>query len=111
MLNSFEADFIFSRRSVQQLLAGGQSFGFPREPGRTIADFDRDGDGKVSFAEFVAYYAPLAANLVRAQPSQNRDPNADVLTDEIFKLLDRDKDGKLSKAELAEAERLVPLYD
>ena len=111
MLNAFEADFMFSNRTMQQLLQFGGAFGNPGEPGRTLADIDRDGDGKVSFAEFVAYYTPSAANVMRIQPGANRDMYADRMTDELFKLLDRDKDGKLSKAELMEAEKLLPSLD
>ncbi len=111
MLNAFEAEFVFSNTSVQQMLQNGNAFNRPNEPGRTLADFDRDGDGKISFDEFVAYYAPSTAALLRVQPSFNRDQFADVMTEELFKQLDRDGDGKLSKAELAEMEKLLPILD
>jgi Ca2+-binding EF-hand superfamily protein len=111
VLNAYEADFVFSNRAVQQMLQSGNAFINPTEPGRTLADFDRDGDGVISFDEFVAYYAPSAQALMRVQPSPNRDAFAETLTDELFKLLDRDHDGKLSRAELADAEKLLPLLD
>jgi Ca2+-binding EF-hand superfamily protein len=81
------------------------------EPGRNLADFDLDEDGKISFDEFLAYYAPSIKNLLRVQPSANRDNLAEKMTDGMFKLLDRDGDGKLSKAELNEAEKLIALFD
>ena len=110
-LNAYEAEFVFSNTAVQQMLQNGNAFNRPNELGRTLADFDRDSDGKVSFDEFVAYYAPSANNLLRVQPSFNRDQFADVMTEDLFKMLDRDGDGKLSKTELAEMEKLLPILD
>lgn len=110
-LNAFEADFIFSNRSLQQMLQNGQAVINPTEAGRALSDIDRDGDGKISFDEFVAYYAPATSRLMQVQPNVNRDTFAESLTDELFNLLDRDKDGKLSKFELAEMEKLLPLLD
>jgi Ca2+-binding EF-hand superfamily protein len=110
-LNPFEAEFVFSNNAIQQMLQNGQAFNRPNEPGRMFADFDRDTDGKVSFDEFVAYYAPSTAALLRVQPSINRDQFADTMTEELFKQLDRDGDGKLSKAELADLEKLLPILD
>lgn len=110
-LNPFETEFVFSNTAVQQMLQNGQAFNRPNEPGRMFADFDRDSDGKVSIDEFVAYYTPSTATLLRVQPSFNRDQFAEPMTEELFKLLDRDGDGKLTKIELAEMEKLLPVLD
>ena len=110
-LNAYEAEFVFSNATVQQMMQNGQAFNRPNEVGRTLADFDRDNDRKISFDEFVAYYAPSTATLLRVQPSFNRDQFADAMTEELFKLLDRDGDGKLSKLELADLEKLLPVLD
>ena len=50
-------------------------------------------------------------SLLRVQPSFNRDVYAETMTEGFFNLLDRDHDGKLSKQELANAEKLLPLFD
>lgn len=111
VLNAYEAEFVFSNRAVRQMLQTGNAYINPTEQGRTLADFDRDQDGTISFAEFAAYYAPSAPDLMRVTHNMNRDPFAPPLTEDFFKLLDRDKDGKLSRAELAQAEKLIGLLD
>src|SRR5205823_14707941 len=78
---------------------------------RMFADLDRDGDGRASFDEFAAFYAPSADRTIAAQPNPLRDVYADNLTDELFKLFDTDKDGKLSRAELTAVEKLFATLD
>ena len=111
VLNAFEAEFLMSNRGMQRLLATGQTYLNPNETGRGLADFDRDGDGVISFDEFIAYFMPSSALLIRAAPDMNRDIYSEKMNDELFKLLDRDRDGKLARAEVDHLEKLLPLLD
>jgi Ca2+-binding EF-hand superfamily protein len=109
-LNRAEAEFAFTNAGVVQMLNTG--FAYQRPDGdRAFADLDIDQDGRVSFDEFAAYYASTANRVVSAQQSTARDPYADSLTDELFKLFDTNKDGKLSRAELTAIEGLFNTLD
>jgi Ca2+-binding EF-hand superfamily protein len=72
---------------------------------------DRDEDGKVSRAEFVRYYLGSPAGPVQIVAGGNRGITGDVLTDRLFALLDTDRDGKLSKEELAKAPAVLAKFD
>jgi Ca2+-binding EF-hand superfamily protein len=60
---------------------------------------DADGDGRVSRHEFAAYYRRVPLDRLRVVVVPDRGKQA-ALTDALFRLLDRDEDGKLSKEEL-----------
>lgn len=66
-------------------------------------------DDKVSLDEFLTFYRhqvqPFQISFTQAAGN-----NAETLNDALFKMLDTDKDGKLSKEELANAEALMK-YD
>ncbi|HZY87711.1 MAG TPA: EF-hand domain-containing protein [Gemmataceae bacterium] len=72
---------------------------------------DRDQDGKVSRAEFVRYYLGSASGPVQIIAGGGRGVTGDVLTDRLFALLDTDRDGKLSKEELAKAPAVLAKFD
>ncbi len=99
---------------------GGGGFGKGREapPQPTMEDLDLDKDGKVTVAELAAYYrkggltpfqfqldpSPAAGFNIAALLGGGRgEPSVKVVREAIFNLLDADKDGKLSKEELAAA--------
>jgi Ca2+-binding EF-hand superfamily protein len=63
---------------------------------------DADGNGRVSRREFAAYYRRLPFDRPRVVVVPDRGKQA-ALTDALFRLLDRDRDGKLSKDELRAA--------
>jgi Ca2+-binding EF-hand superfamily protein len=111
VLNPYEAEYVFSNRGVQQMIALGNAMPGFTDPSRSLADFDKDGDGKISFDEFLAYYNTSAEKLVSLRPNPFRDAYAETNTEELFKLLDANKDGKLSKEELAGAELLLRSRD
>jgi Ca2+-binding EF-hand superfamily protein len=111
VLNSYEAEYVFSNRGVQQMIALGNAMPGFTDPNRSLADFDKDGDGNISFDEFLAYYNTSAEKLVSIRPNPFRDAFAETITEELFKLLDANKDGKLSKEELAGAELLLRSRD
>jgi Ca2+-binding EF-hand superfamily protein len=89
-------------------------FPLPLPGGREVAlDFakaDADKDGKVSRAELKSYYrrAGFAPVVLVVEP-----PAAEALRlgEALFRHLDRDGDGKLTKAELADAPRLLRTLD
>jgi Ca2+-binding EF-hand superfamily protein len=110
-LNRHEAEFAFSREGVARMLHTGFAYQRPDDAAKMFAELDKDGDGRVSFDEFAAYYSPAAAKVISATPNPVRDLYADGLTDELFKLFDTNKDGKLSKAELDAVEGLFATLD
>jgi len=110
-VNRYEAEYVFSNAGLNQMIQTGFAYQRPDDAARTFAEMDLDQDGRISFDEFAYYYSPTAARVITALPSPNRDVFADVLTDELFKLFDTDKDGKLSRAELEAVEKLLATLD
>jgi Ca2+-binding EF-hand superfamily protein len=110
-LSKPEAEFAFSREGVARMIQTGFAYQRPDDAAKMFAELDKDGDGRVSFDEFAAYYAPAAARVISATPNPARDTYADGLTDELFKLFDTNKDGKLSRAELDAVEKLFATLD
>ena len=110
-LNRREAEFAFSRDGVGQMLKSGFAYQRPDDAAKMFAELDVDGDGRVSFDEFAAYYSPAANRVISATPNPVRDTYADGLTEELFKLFDTNGDGKLSRAELDAVERLFATHD
>jgi Ca2+-binding EF-hand superfamily protein len=110
ILNRFEVDNIFSPKGLAGLLGGSYYHG-AGDDGKSLADLDRDGDGRVSFAEFAASYDEAAADLVRLRSVTLDDTVDRELTQELFARLDANGDKKLSKDELANAERLLHALD
>ena len=109
-LNAKEVGYVFSDQGMSQLLANG--FYNPGVPsGLTLVRMDKDGDGKVSFEEFVAYYNLTAAQVLRAQPVQPDATNGAAVTEALYKLLDANGDGKLTKDEVRAVEKLLATRD
>jgi len=110
-LNRFEAEFAFSTHGMGQMIQSGYAFQRPDDAVQTFADMDVDTDGKIRFDEFAAFYSPAASRIITALSNPSRDNFADSLTDELFKLFDNDKDGRLSRTELNSVERLFSTLD
>ena len=88
-----------------------QQFGlFAENPVAPFAEIDANKDGKVSLDELKNYYRKNGFGPLQAQPDPEQGA-AQVLTDALFKHLDLDKDGKLSKQELARAEKVLAALD
>jgi Ca2+-binding EF-hand superfamily protein len=109
-LNRYELEHIFPLDGMRQMFAGGQYY---RSGGSTptLESLDKDGDGRVSFPEFVHYYRDVVTDLVRARHMPGNAGGDDTITRELFARLDQDKDGKLSEAELRAAEKILLALD
>lgn len=110
-LNPAEADFVFTNKGLRAMITRGFSYPTPTEPGRTLPDFDLDNDGRISFDEFLTYYRPSATDLLTSQAQSNYDLYGPKLTEEMFTLLDTNKDGKLTKDELFRVQSLFSTQD
>src|SRR5262249_16791689 len=122
-----DGDGVLSKReaarapALDHILSGnpGVAFGIGFSGGAappTLADLDADGDGKVTPAELAAYYrkqgfvpfqfetsGPTANPILAFLGGGKSEPSVEAIGEAIFALLDSDKDGKLTKAELAAA--------
>jgi Ca2+-binding EF-hand superfamily protein len=94
---------------ILRSLAQGQLGFFGENSSAPFKELDTKKDGKVTLEGVKAYYRRAGFGPLQTQPDQ--DPGlSQTLTDALFKHLDLNKDGKLSKAELAAAEKsLAPL--
>jgi Ca2+-binding EF-hand superfamily protein len=104
-LNAFELEHVFSLPGIKELGGGEfytQAFAVPG-----MGDVDRDGDGRASPDELVYYYREAVADLLRAQAVPANDGNSEAVTAAVLARLDTNNDGRLSEAELRQAERLV----
>jgi Ca2+-binding EF-hand superfamily protein len=110
VLNPFEADFLMPLKRVQSLIESGTFSGLNAltPPFKTL---DRDADGEVSFDEFLAFYASTAAGTLRIFPHDSVDSQAGRLNDAIFRLLDRDGDGRVSSSEARDAAATLAMID
>lgn len=120
--------------TAEQILGNGQPRGFDggrrgttAPVGTTMEAVDADRDGKVTRAELAAYYrktgfVPFRFNFATGQPNPlgaaaaifgggRTEPSVEAVSKAIFDLLDTDKDGKLSKQELAAAVNVLLRQD
>jgi Ca2+-binding EF-hand superfamily protein len=109
-LSAKEVENVFSDRGLAGLLGSGFLQPTPQDA-PTLEKLDTDGDGRVSFDEFAAYYKTAAGMVLRAVPVAPENPTNTQLTEALFKLFDKDGDGKLTRAELADVERLLATAD
>lgn len=109
-LNGFETRYIFSNTSLTQLIQSGYYGPSPNNL-PTLTKLDTDGDGRVSFAEFAAYYQLAVGRSVQAYPPVAENPASAQATEALFKLMDADGDGKLTRAEVDRVEALLATRD
>lgn len=111
VLNPAEADFVFTNKGIQEMVSIGFAYPTPMELGRTFLDFDIDRDGRISFDEFLSYYQPSATGLLETNKQANVDQYATSLSQKMFDLLDGNRDGKLSRDEVHQLNKLFTTQD
>jgi Ca2+-binding EF-hand superfamily protein len=102
---------------------GGFGFGGGTPP-PTMGELDANGDGKVTPAELASYYRRKGFEPFQFQTSTGggnpfaaflgggkSEPTVEAISEAIFALLDTDRDGKLTKAELAAAPAVLLALD
>ncbi|HZV04836.1 MAG TPA: hypothetical protein VE999_07115 [Gemmataceae bacterium] len=99
-------------RVLADLFSNPYSYALRAAP--DFEEFDRDHDKRMSLAEFLRYYRQSSAGPIQIVSPFNQPVPAvsqNALTEMLYTLLDRDKDGKLSRAELEDAERVLHKFD
>ena len=108
-LNGHELQFIFPVSGIVQLMTTGVFYPQGDDPPQ-MPEIDRDGDTRVSFAEFVSFFGVVANDTIQGTPF-SRDTSFDPLSLNLFQKLDRDHDGQLSADELDRVKELPALFD
>lgn len=110
-LDAREVQHIFADSALTLMLKNANGFYQPYGDRPTLDLLDLNGDGQVSFAEFVAYYKKAAAQVLVATPTAPENPADAAVTESLFNLLDSNHDGKLTYAEVSALEKLLPQLD
>src|SRR5262245_6751186 len=76
-----------------------------------MADLGKNDDEKVELKDFQRYYQKQRVGAVQVTVNQTGANLTSPISDTLFKLLDQDKDGKLSKQELLEADKILARLD
>jgi Ca2+-binding EF-hand superfamily protein len=109
VLNNEEAARVLPANQLLQLFQG--TYYLPPVGRVPLEELDADHDGKVSPDEFLAYYRRSGAGPVYLAQGFQQGPAADVLTEALFRTLDTNHDGRLSRAEAAAAADVLHAFD
>ncbi|HBI43016.1 MAG TPA: hypothetical protein DDY78_09195 [Planctomycetales bacterium] len=110
VLSKEEVAFAPAAQQMAQLFHGTPYATVAFNDASLFTEMDADGDHKVTPAEFLNYYRRSGAGPVQLVGAP-AGIGANALTETLFKILDTNKDGKLSKKELAAAEIVLHKYD
>jgi Ca2+-binding EF-hand superfamily protein len=131
--STLSQDEIERAPTLDQILSGGLGRAFGGGMGKgaataapTLADIDTDKDGRVSRAELAAFFRKSGFAPVQVQPDtgtgsplaglalyggRRPEPTVEAVAQAIFALLDTNKDGKLTREELAAAPTVLLAHD
>jgi Ca2+-binding EF-hand superfamily protein len=107
-LDAKEVQFAPNDQAMQLMMRQGNFFQQRNQPMK-VTDFVKDKEN-VTFDDFAAYYERRSIGNIQlsgANGGQAYDPTGDTL----FKLLDKNDDGKLSKQEIADAAKVLMKLD
>ncbi|MBY0228860.1 MAG: hypothetical protein K2W96_06260 [Gemmataceae bacterium] len=104
---------VFAGNALAMRGGGRERPGMAMMGGPPFEQMDANRDGKVTLDELKAYYTANSCGplLASTQGAQFAGPASDGASERLFQILDTDGDGKLSKAELEAAERVLLKYD
>jgi Ca2+-binding EF-hand superfamily protein len=111
-LNRYEFEFVFSPVGVARLLQGKAYVPYQDgDPGPDFDAADKDKDGRISFAEFRAYYCEAVKAVVTVETAAAENNESVKRSQAIFELLDRNKDGTLTADKCKDVRDLIKTYD
>lgn len=116
-----DGDGILSKEEATRA-PSGQQFQMMRQQGytygiggaatyATFGELDGDEDEEVTYREFLAYYRGSGAAGAQLSTAPPRPNSGDALSASLMRLLDANRDGKLSREELAQAEKRLRAFD
>lgn len=111
-LDRKEAERAPEPRVLEDLLSNPYAYLLRDAP--AFEEFDRDRDKRVSLDEFLRYYRSSSAGPIQLVPPFNRSIQSvshNVLTEALYGLLDKNKDGKLARTEVEDAEKILRKFD
>jgi Ca2+-binding EF-hand superfamily protein len=97
--------------TLAQILRNGNFFQGQPNSYVTLADLKKGAGDTASFADFLAYYQRNNIQALQVTPSFRGAQFQDQPGEALFKILDVNKDGKLSREEVAAAPALLRKYD
>lgn len=109
-LNTVELDGIYPTAGIREMFGGGFYYRVTAQP-PDMDEVDLNGDRQVSLGELQAYYGELAADVMRPRPIRTANTGPDAVTEVLFARLDRNRDGKLTRDEVRDAERVLARLD
>jgi Ca2+-binding EF-hand superfamily protein len=113
-LNRFELERTFPTKNMSAMLSGSH---FMRGPDSVIVfeQLDRDHDNRISFDELAAYYAQAGQDIVSTINANANAANQAKIendtTEKLFLRMDANSDGKITREEIRQAERLFEQHD